>query len=597
MRSLSALLVVLAGALAWAAADAQALTTFWVTTTADSGPGSLRQAILDANATPGFDRIAFNIPGSGVHVIQPLSDLPALTDAGAVNGATQPGYAGTPLIELDGRNQLVVGLELTGGSSVVRALHITGFKDNVMLKSDGNLVSACLIGSRGGVKNSTGVEILGDRNTIGGNSAADRNVIVANAGGVDVTGFRNGVFGDYIGTDPSGTTGEGWGNIVGVYVTNATETRIGGRRGFGNLISGNAAFGVWLQKHGSAAPPTGVVRTAISGNTIGTDVTATNAVPNGVGIRVEEADRTLIGEHSAGQAILGFGNLVSGNAADGIVIADSGRTLVGGNTIGLTGDQTAVLPNGGSGVLLQGGGENRIGEPGEGNTIGGNALDGITMTQGTRCADTFCFGASQSVQANFVGERIDPNNGFLFGVPNGRDGVRISGTLGVAVGGDGPGEANVIAENLANGVNVLSGGSVSILGNHIDVNGLLGIDLAGDGVTPNDALDTDFGPNLLQNYPVITSIEPAGGTSSTVQGILAAAPNTTYHIELFSGYRGCDQSGFGEGDQLDQTFSVTTDAFGFAAFTRTYQPSWQAVTATATDPNGNTSEFSACVPL
>jgi hypothetical protein len=67
--------------------------TFTVTNTGDSGPGSLRQAILDANAAPGADAIAFNIPGRGVHAIGPLSPLPALTDDAGVtiDGYTQPG--------------------------------------------------------------------------------------------------------------------------------------------------------------------------------------------------------------------------------------------------------------------------------------------------------------------------------------------------------------------------------------------------------------------------------------------------------------------------------------------------------------------------
>ena len=78
---------------------------FVVTNTLDSGPGSLRQAILDANATPnvgGPDVIRFSIPGLGAHTIQPLSTLPDITDPVVIDGTTQPGYAGKPVIELDG---------------------------------------------------------------------------------------------------------------------------------------------------------------------------------------------------------------------------------------------------------------------------------------------------------------------------------------------------------------------------------------------------------------------------------------------------------------------------------------------------------------
>src|SRR5690349_24511044 len=76
--------------------------TFVVTTTADSGPGSLRQAMLDANSTPTPDEIDFNISPAGVHVITPLSPLPTITQPIHINGRTQPGYTSTPLIQLNG---------------------------------------------------------------------------------------------------------------------------------------------------------------------------------------------------------------------------------------------------------------------------------------------------------------------------------------------------------------------------------------------------------------------------------------------------------------------------------------------------------------
>src|SRR5512135_2117087 len=93
--------------------------TFTVTNTADTGAGSLRQAILDANASVGFDTIAFNIPGTGVHTITPVTELPYLTDPASIDGYTQPGASpntdsiGTNaviLIELDGGGTLGLGL-------------------------------------------------------------------------------------------------------------------------------------------------------------------------------------------------------------------------------------------------------------------------------------------------------------------------------------------------------------------------------------------------------------------------------------------------------------------------------------------------------
>ena len=76
--------------------------TLSVTNTDDSGPGSLRQAILDANATNGLDTIIFQIPGTGVQTIELLAALPAITDPVVIDGTTQPNYTGTPLIEING---------------------------------------------------------------------------------------------------------------------------------------------------------------------------------------------------------------------------------------------------------------------------------------------------------------------------------------------------------------------------------------------------------------------------------------------------------------------------------------------------------------
>ena len=74
-----------------------------VTNTNNAGSGSLRQAILDSNADSGDrDTIVFNIPGSGVRTITPLTALPLITQPVVIDGTTQPGYAGTPVIELNG---------------------------------------------------------------------------------------------------------------------------------------------------------------------------------------------------------------------------------------------------------------------------------------------------------------------------------------------------------------------------------------------------------------------------------------------------------------------------------------------------------------
>ena len=78
-----------------------------MTTTDDSGPGSLREAIEIANATPGEDTIEFTIAGTGPHLIEPLSPLPMIDDSVIIDGTTDPAYAGTPVIQIDGGMSLV----------------------------------------------------------------------------------------------------------------------------------------------------------------------------------------------------------------------------------------------------------------------------------------------------------------------------------------------------------------------------------------------------------------------------------------------------------------------------------------------------------
>ena len=107
-------------------------STFTVTTTEDSGPGSLRAAMLAANASTGtLDTIVFGIPGAGPHSIALANFLPTITDPLYIDGTSQPGYAGTPVVELDGTgagatsNGLFVA---TGGSgSTIRGLAINRF--------------------------------------------------------------------------------------------------------------------------------------------------------------------------------------------------------------------------------------------------------------------------------------------------------------------------------------------------------------------------------------------------------------------------------------------------------------------------------------
>ena len=157
------------------------------------------------------------------------------------------------------------------------------------------------------------------------------------------------------------------------------------------------------------------------------------------------------------------------------------------------------------------------------------------------------------------------------------------------------GAQNVISGNTGNGVTILDSGSNgnAILSNSIYDNGGLGIDLGGDGVTPNDTNDIDTGPNNLQNYPVLISITTSGGNVNIV-GTLNSIANTTFRLEFF-GAGVVDPSDFGEGRFFLGSSNVTTDGSSNASFDLNFPlvPGVGRITATATDPNGNTSEFSA----
>ena len=156
---------------------------------------------------------------------------------------------------------------------------------------------------------------------------------------------------------------------------------------------------------------------------------------------------------------------------------------------------------------------------------------------------------------------------------------------------------NIIAFNGGDGVFVLEATENAILSNHIFSNSDLGIDLSPDGVTPNDAGDTDTGANNLQNFPVLTSATT--GSSTTIEGSLNSTPDMDFRLEFFSN-SACDPSSHGEGETFLGSASVTTNGSGNASFSITFPhtvPVGYFITATATDPNNNTSEFSQCMQV
>jgi hypothetical protein len=215
------------------------------------------------------------------------------------------------------------------------------------------------------------------------------------------------------------------------------------------------------------------------------------------------------------------------------------------------------------------------------------------------------------IQGNFIG--TDPTGTLDFGTQF--RGIEVDNAQGTIIGGIGAGEGNVIAFNghtasPSAGIAV-PGGTATIRGNSIHDNrppyGFpanpptdgLGIDLKpgfSGGVTPNDAGDSDSGPNLLQNFPIITSAVLAlpQGNGTHVQGTLDSTASTSFDVDF---YRGCNRrpQEMAEGEIYMESRVVATDASGHAAFDFVLSDNISAgetVTATATDPAGNTSEFS-----
>ena len=457
--------------------------TFAVTTTADDGPGSLRFAIVQANASAGTDLISFNIAGAGVHTIQPLSPLPVVIDPVTIDATTEPGYSGTPLVEIDGSlaGPAVMGLQVDVGSTVVRGLIVNRF--------------------RGAIPD----------------------------GGVGVYlqfGGGNIVEGNYLGIDAEGTADRA-NEDLDIYIYESADNLIGGTVvAARNVIAGSCkavCVGIEFGDNASA--------NLIRGNYIGTDVTGTldlNAVSSG--IFLGGGPNTIVGGTDPGAR-----NVISGNGGDDvgfdIFLQDVHDHLIQGNYIGT--DPTGLV-----GVATSPSGNVIMDERAINNTIGGTAVG--------------------------AGNRI----GFA---------VR-----GIEVGDT--------AAGISNGNRILGNSNFEHL--------RLGLALGYDDVTPNDAGDTDTGPNNLQNFPVLTSAIRNGDTV-TITGRLNSISNAAYRIELFSN-TSCNPLGFGNGETFLSAVNVTTSSSGTVEFTTTVPSDavvGPSITATATDSSGNTSEFSMCVEL
>jgi hypothetical protein len=656
----------------------QLLSTFVVNNTNDGGPGSLRRAIVHSNGdTAQTNLITFNIATSGVQTINLLSALPAITQSVTIDGTTEPGYSGTPLVELNGAGagSGTDGLMVEANDTTVQGLVIAQFsQDGIYVSASNDAIAANYIGTAptgtSAIGNGRqGVLVNGSNDTIGGSTAGSGNVIAGNGNdGLQIAG--SGATGDVVQGNAIGKaavfSAGGPNGRFGILVNFQASHNLIGTNGDGvndfselNLISGNSSWGIEISDPGTQD-------NVVAGNYIGTGVHGEGTNPNGGGgVLIQDgATANLIGTDGVSAANADEVNVISGNnGAAGIMISESGTNfnVVAGNLIGTDALGANPLGNSGDGVLIQAGAQSNVigtngdgnGDAAERNVISGNTsqgvyiggpgtnsnvvagnLIGVDMTGATVMANInngvlIADGAQSNrigVSAGDLGAAAEPNvisgndssgvsisgagtnfntvSGNWIGnnpadsftVSNGGDGVSIfrgaqSNTIGGSVA-----LANSIVNNIGNGVGVYGNATTgnTIRFNLIRKNQSLGIDLGGDGGTPNHVPPATSGPNNWENYPIITS---AGSGTTTTAGVsFVSLPNGTYTLDFYVSPVS-DPSGYGEGNGWLGSVSVTTDANGqvnppttFNLPAETLPGRW--ITATATDQAGDTSEFS-----
>jgi hypothetical protein len=524
-----------------AMANVSNAATFTVTSRMDTGIGSYRQALTDANSNAGTDTINFDIEPGGVQTISiSLTQLPRITDSIIIDGTTQPGYSGSPIIELKGPGGFgsTAGITLEAGNSTIRGLVINQF-------------------SQGGIS---------IRNLSGTNNG---NLIVNN----------------YIGTDITGTIGMSNGS-EGIFIGGSSNNVIGGTTSnLRNLVSGN---------NGLAGIYVGGSNNTIQGNYIGIDITGTVAMSNAQnGILIEGGNSSNLSTNNLiGGSVSGAGNLISANAFDEIAIGRfASANIIKGNLVGTNASGTARIPNpfgnliGGQGISITDSSDNIIGgtDLNSRNIISGNRFgssgggNGIVVTRGS----------NNLVQGNFIGTDI---TGTL-PIPNSDLGIVLIDTRNSIVGGIVLGAGNIVAFNGRDGIFVASSTTGLTFGNSIRGNSFfsnvgIGIDLVGNrGVTPNDNCDIDTGPgisNELQNYPLLLSAVRNGSTV-TIQGNLNSVPSSTFSIDFYSS-SSPDVTGYGEGKAFIGSQTLVTDSSCNGSFSLSFSYSGNApfVSATAT---------------
>ncbi len=521
-------------------------------------------------------------------------------------------------ISVQGGSGDTIGGTTPGARNVISGSANSGIELGTAAVTDclieGNYIGTDATGTNPDPNEFDGINVFaGSNDTIGGTAPGAGNLISGNAGnGVAISGTTALVQGNLIGTNADGTAALGNGGF-GISLSSSDNTIGGTAAGARNVIGRAGSVDVWIDGQGTS-------RNLVEGNYIGTDLAGVHALGAQVLVLIGGgATQNTIGGTTAGAR-----NVISGATAGsgpGVDIQGEGTSenVVEGNFIGPGANGIAHVGNSRGGV--------EIGLGATGNVIGGTApgAGNVISYNGA----VFNFGFSFGVDIDGQGTSGNAVEGNLIGTdPSGTrdegnlgDGVELTnGASGNTIGGSSPGAGNVIAHSgvppvipgppglagvgvaifdTRGGVAILPGTGTDdpILNNTIYGNEVLGINLVGGmensfGVTANSPGGPHAGANDLQNYPVLAG---AGSTTreTAVLGTLNSTPNATFTVQFFANPT-ADPSGYGQGQTyLGQLTGVKTDASGNASFTF-FAPvgvAGQFVSATATDPNGNTSEF------
>jgi hypothetical protein len=471
--------------------ERRVLSTLTVANLNDSGAGSLRQAILDANKTASADVIDFQVAGT---IRLTSGALPGVTKPVSIDGTTAPGFAGTPLVEVDANGFRGLSFNAGSANSALQSLAIVNASgDGVTLNAGsitvlGNYIGLLLNGAASGNSgNGLTINASSSGDTIGGTATGGSNVISANAGnGVALNGALNNVLtNNVIGTDPTATKALGNGGS-GVLLTNGANFNIlggttsgevagtppqdfnGTRPPDGNIISGNGGYGVLITNQSRF--------NLLQGNFIGTAASGLSALGNhldGVAVTNHSNNNSLEGTTQFLDPFIYY-NVVSGNFGNGLRITDSNGTTIQADFFGLGSDDKTPVGNGRNGVVVEGTSANTTfgGRIPLGNCVAANGQNGVVVkdkASGFTSLNTFC-GEGAFVTYTDLGNSLD---GFLITATGGNNLIEVSqvdnsGLNGIEISGEASGVQ--VAVTIVGGF-INGGAALPNHGNGVEVGG------------------------------------------------------------------------------------------------------------------------------